>query len=317
MLPTRGIITQLDLASEAKGGSSSPATSAPYEERRPMQPAPASPNSDDPAWIGLPFVKMHGLGNDYVYLDEREANIPRNLPELSRQLSDRHRGIGADGIIVLRADPEHACFMEMYNADGSRAEMCGNGIRCVAELAHRRVYSARDQFVVGSDAGPREVWVERTGPTEARVRVEMGPARVGERLSLESDGRTFSGVVVDLGNPHFVIELEESPHDLDLPRYGPPLESHDRFPDRINVEFVQVVSPKSIQFRVWERGSGETQACGTGATAVVAALHAEGRCESSAVVHLLGGDLDIEVAESGQTFMTGPAVQSFSGVVTG
>lgn len=271
------------------------------------------PDSTPPT--GLPFVKMHGLGNDYIYLDERESEIPQDLPALSRILSDRHRGIGADGIIVLRRDDAAPCRMEMYNADGSRAEMCGNGIRCVAELAHRRGYTDGDHFTIGSDSGPREVWVTRTGPTSADVRVEMGLAKLADPETLESEGRAFRGVFVDLGNPHFVIELEESPRNFDLPRFGPPLERHPRFPHRANIEFVQVRVRDEIDFRVWERGSGETQACGTGATAAVAALAAHDRCAPRTTVHLLGGDLLIEVTPDGHTYMTGPAVTSFSGLL--
>ncbi|MGE3164990.1 MAG: diaminopimelate epimerase [Planctomycetota bacterium] len=268
----------------------------------------------------IPFVKMHGLGNDYVYVDEREL-ATTGLPVIdgperwARILADRHRGIGGDGLIILRRDPDAAVRMEMYNADGSRAEMCGNGIRCVARLAWERGYSDRAQFVVASDAGPRVVVVDpnERGPV-GQVRVDMGVPVIEEASArLDVDDHGFSGTVISVGNPHFVIELDVDPASFPVAQFGPRLETHARFPRRANIEFVQRVSASALRFRVWERGSGETQACGTGATAAVAALHARGRVANHVTVHLLGGDLTIDIDLDGRAWMTGPAAVAFRG----
>lgn len=272
----------------------------------------------------IPFVKMHGLGNDYVYLDERElaaTGVPSiDAPERwARVLADRHRGVGGDGLIILRRDSEAAVRMEMYNADGSRAEMCGNGIRCVARLAWERGYADRERFVVASDAGPRVVVVDPEAPGPGgRVRVDMG-VPVIEELSarIHVDGHRFEGTILSVGNPHFVVELDQDPASFAVAHFGPLLESHERFPRRANVEFVKRLSSSALRFRVWERGSGETQACGTGATAAVAALHRRGRVENRVIVHLLGGDLLIEIDLDGRAWMTGPAEIVFRGSFPG
>ena len=259
----------------------------------------------------VPFVKMHGLGNDYVYLDDRQIEITE-APIWAAPLADRYRGIGGDGLIVLRQDPEFPCRMEMYNADGSRAEMCGNGIRCVARLAFERGYSQGEKrFSVQTDHGPRAVEVH-TGADNLSVTVRMGAAQISEEVVLTTTQGDFRGHVVDVGNPHFIIERQEALETLPLEKWGPPLEVHPHFPQRANIEFVRVLAPDQLDFRVWERGSGETQACGTGATAAVAALAHAGRIQSRATVHLLGGDLDIEIVP-GDCLMTGPATLTFDG----
>lgn len=264
----------------------------------------------------VPFVKMHGLGNDYVYIDAREVEIPR--PESwAPVLADRHRGVGGDGLIVLRPHPEHPCRMEMFNADGSRAEMCGNGIRCVARLAWERGYAPAREFAIATDSGLKAVRVHaadrRPDDPEVLVTVAMGVAEIEpEDVELEAAGEHFRGTVVDLGNPHFIIEVED-PAAVPLERVGPELETNPRFPNRTNVEFVTLRGDRELDFRVWERGSGETRACGTGATAAAAALHHRGRVADEVTVHLLGGDLDIRIDGDGQTWMTGPAEHSFSG----
>ncbi len=260
----------------------------------------------------VPFVKMHGLGNDYVYLDERETVIG-DVPAWSRVLSERHRGVGSDGLIVLRRDAEHACRMEMVNADGSHAEMCGNGIRCVARLARERGYADTDTFTIATDNGPLEVEV-RLADDPPSVRVGMGRAVIEEAdASVEAGGRTFVGSIVDVGNPHFIVPIDIDSREFPLEQFGPLLEIHPRFPHRANIEFVHATTRQDIAFRVWERGSGETQACGTGATAAAAALYAKGVVDATSTVHLLGGDLVIEVHDDGHTWMTGPAEVSFHG----
>ncbi|MEM7263788.1 MAG: diaminopimelate epimerase [Planctomycetota bacterium] len=260
----------------------------------------------------MPFTKMHGLGNDYVYLDEREVEVG-DVPAWSRILSDRHRAIGSDGLIILRRDPEHACRMEMVNADGSRAEMCGNGIRCVARLARERGYVDRDRFTIATDAGVLEAEVDLS-KTPVQVRVDMGRAKIVEsNVTLIANGQSFTGSIVDVGNPHFVIPISVSPQSVPLETVGPILEHDERFPHRANIEFVCPTNRTSIEFRVWERGSGETRACGTGATAAAAALRALDLVDSISTVHLLGGDLTIEVGDDGRCWMTGPAEESFRG----
>ncbi|MEM7166646.1 MAG: diaminopimelate epimerase [Planctomycetota bacterium] len=261
----------------------------------------------------VPFVKMHGLGNDYVYLDARELRAAGiqidDSARWSQRLADRHRGVGGDGLIVVHEDTTAPVRMEMYNADGSRAEMCGNGIRCVARLAWERGYAASTRFSIATDSGLRAVEVSDRGRT---VAVDMGAATMDDVCTLTAADREFTGTPVLLGNPHFVIELPHPPAEFAVEQYGPLLERHDRFPNRANIEFVFVAAPDQILFRVWERGSGETQACGTGATAAAAALHHHGRTDTRANVALLGGDLVIEIKE-GTTWMTGPAETVFAG----
>lgn len=257
---------------------------------------------------------MHGLGNDYVYLDEREVAVGEPA-HWARRLSDRHRGIGADGLIILRRDPRYPCRMEMYNADGSRAEMCGNGIRCVARLAWERGYAADPGFEIGTDSGPRRVQVLLDGGRVRAVRVAMGiPEFDAVDAAIDAGERTFRGTILTLGNPHFVVELDTPPADFPVATYGPIIERDARFPKRTNVEFVRPSRSDRLEFRVWERGAGETQACGTGATAAVAALQRRGRVARKVIVELLGGELEIDIAPDGEASMTGPAEESFRGV---
>ena len=294
----------------------------------------------------MKFTKMHGLGNDYVYVDGFTERVI-DAPHIARAVSDRHRGVGGDGLIIVQppSQPGFACRMEMYNADGSRAGMCGNGIRCVGKFALDRGLAKGPAFRVETDAGPRELRVvpgpERTGSgftAETWIEVDMGAPRLLRReiplvdrespdsqaigAAIESQGRSLRGTAVSMGNPHFVIRVAgREPfgaglQSLDLAALGPPLERHPVFPERSNIEFVEPRSPREINFRVWERGSGETQACGTGACAAVVAGVLEGWCERSATVHLLGGDLHIRWDEaSGNVFMTGPAVEVFRGEI--
>lgn len=264
----------------------------------------------------IPFVKMHGLGNDYVYLDEWELGSRVDFDQIkswARPLADRHRGVGGDGLILLRRDEQAACRMEMFNADGSRAEMCGNGIRCVAWLAWSRGHTNGERaFGIATDSGLRDVEILEASSVPA-VRVSMGIPEFEPDVEVTAHDRTFQCDVVSLGNPHCVISLSESPQDFPVEHYGPAIETHERFPNRINVEFVRVTGDSDIEFRVWERGSGETQACGTGATAAAAALHRRGKVNARSTVHLLGGDLEIEVDSSGMTWMTGTAETAFTG----
>ena len=263
----------------------------------------------------MKFIKMHGLGNDYIYLDCMERT-PAELPALAVRLSDRHFGVGADGLICV-CPSENADFrMRMFNADGSEGEMCGNGIRCLGKFVYDQGLTDRTALNIETLAGVRFLALH---PKEGRVEevtVDMGiPVLEHVRvLPLGADSRTVYPVSV--GNPHAVVFLErpDSLAGLDLARLGPALERHPCFlPGRINAEFAAVHGPDRLTVRVWERGSGETLACGTGACAVLAAAASSGRTGRSAAVRLPGGTLQIRWEENQHIYMTGPAVTVFKG----
>jgi diaminopimelate epimerase len=286
----------------------------------------------------LAFTKMHGLGNDYVYVGLFAQDVAGvDWPALSREISDRHRGIGSDGLILIRpagADSDAAARMEMYNADGSRGEMCGNGIRCVAKYVCDRgiVPGGGDEVPlrIETDRGVLDLVAYRDGTGAVdRVRVAMGapilrpadiPVRVeGDRCiraPLTVDGERFAMTCVSMGNPHAVIFVE-SVAAFDLKRWGPLIEAHRSFPHRTNVHVCECPSRREAAMRTWERGSGITQACGTGACAVLVAGVLEDRLDRSATIHLPGGDLDIAWSGDGDSpgtvFKSGPAVEVFSG----
>ncbi|MDF1595589.1 MAG: diaminopimelate epimerase [Acidimicrobiia bacterium] len=250
------------------------------------------------------FTKMQGLGNDFVVIDG-----PFELSSaVIAALCDRRRGVGADGVLIVSPDSRNRVAMEYFNADGSAAEMCGNGLRCVARRAVDQNLVDGWDFVVSTAIGPRRVSILDGG----RIRVELGPVEAA-RADQEVDGHTLRTVRV--GNPHAVIFVED-PAAVDVQGIGSQLEQHPVFPEGTNVEFVSVVSADVIDMRVWERGVGETLACGTGAAAVVAAGAATGRSAATARVRLPGGHLDVEVAD-GVAWITGPATTVFSGVWPG
>jgi diaminopimelate epimerase len=281
------------------------------------------------------MTKMHGIGNDYLYVDCRGRDAVADPPRLARAVARRHHGIGSDGLILVRSAPEADCRMEMYNADGSRGEMCGNGIRCVAKYVFDRGLT-RNPLRIATDAGVKTVTV-RVGPDgrAAGATVDMGaPVLDGPRIPVASTGRviaypldvggtTWSVTCVSMGNPHCVVFVPEVAA-LDLARIGPQFEHHPFFPQRVNTEFVAVRSRTVMDFRVWERGSGETMACGTGACAALVAGVLTGRTERRATIHLRGGDLDIEwrrgdlpsadgtPAADDHVFMTGAAAEVFT-----
>ncbi len=294
--------------------------------------------------MSIPFTKMHGLGNDYIYVDCLNVSGPdaEQAPALARAMSDRHRGIGADGLILIRPpdDPASAdCRMEMYNADGSRGEMCGNGIRCVAKYVLDRRLAGRVDGDVGSlgvqtDRGILKLTARLVSGVVETVRVAMGPpilrpAEIPMRLegdrcvrhAMSLDGRRLTITAVSMGNPH-AVAFVDSFDGFDLVRLGPLVEHHELFPNRVNFHAVTVQSPAEATMKTWERGSGITQACGTGACAVLVAGVLEARLERQAEVHLPGGDLSIEWPDSaidpgidcGSVFMTGSATEVFSGV---
>ncbi len=258
----------------------------------------------------LPFVKMHGLGNDYLYvLGEPTADAPT----LSRLLSDRHFGIGADGMIYITQPHDAAADfgMRIFNADGSEAVMCGNGIRCVGKYVYDRGYTAKTDLVIETPAGNRHLTLHPDPQNPARtaaVTVDMGHAAVGESVFLTIEGKNVCVLPVSVGNPHAVVFTDDALHF--------PMETlaaisrHPQFPDGINAECAQVLSPTDLRMRVWERGSGITLACGTGACAVCSAAVQCGLCSADApiTVHLDGGVLSVTVRRNGSVCMTGEAV---------
>ena len=258
------------------------------------------------------FTKMHGLGNDYVYVNCYEEKVEE--PErMAKQLCDRHFGIGADGLILI-CPSEHAdCRMEMYNADGSRGAMCGNGIRCVAKYAYEAGLVERERMKVETDSGIRRLVCRVREGRVYLVDVDMGVPALFPRESLSAGGSSFSFTPVDMGNPHAVLFYSDV-DSVDLEQIGPAIENHKRFPGRTNVEFAQIMDAQNIKLRVWERGSGETMACGTGACAACAAAMAMGLVKRKVTVRLPGGKLDITWAKAdGPMILTGPAKKVFCG----
>lgn len=267
------------------------------------------------------FTKMQGIGNDYVYVNCFEETVA-DPAAVARFVSDRHFGIGSDGLILIGPSGTADCRMDMYNMDGSRGVMCGNGVRCVGKYAydHGLVPGDRRSLTVETLAGVKTIEFtveEENGLFTARLlTVDMGEARLTSELPepINVDGRDYSFVGISVGNPHAVYFMN-SIDDLSLDRIGPSFEMHPRFqPDRVNTEFIQLVDRNHIRMRVWERGSGETWACGTGATASAAAAILMGYTEDEVEVELRGGKLRIRLdRESGHLFMTGPAVEVFRG----
>ena len=277
----------------------------------------------------IDFVKMHGCGNDYLFLDCLSREAPADPQLLSRKMSDRHFGVGADGLVlILPSGPAGAhCRMRMFNADGSEAQMCGNAVRCLAKLVYERGWIPRERMSVETPAGliGLELYVENG--KVARVRADMGAPRFVPReipvkldlgqvveYPLSAGGREFKITCVSLGNPHAVIFLEEPVEQFAVGNFGPAIENHALFPERTNVEFINVRGPNLLRQRTWERGSGETLACGTGASASAVAAILTGRCEPGKVdIDLNGGRLAIEWRQGGNVSMSGPAVEVFSG----
>ena len=271
------------------------------------------------------FTKMHGTGNDYVYVDLFDETVS-DAEALAQAVSDRHTGIGADGLILLApAETDDADVrMIMYNADGSRAEMCGNGLRCLATLARAHGRTEKSSMRVETDAGIKEVELRKEG-----VRVDMGapefdPRKIpvdlpGPRVvdaPIEVEGQTLAMTCVSMGNPHAVVFVEDVAA-VEIAWVGPAFERHPLFPQRVNVSFVEVIDPGHVKQRTWERGSGETRACGTGACAVCVAGVLTGRTATRLRSRLAGGELFLEWDDEGRVFMTGPAIEVFHGVWTG
>ena len=285
----------------------------------------------------MKFTKMHGLGNDYVYVDGFKEQVAE--PEtLARAIADRHFGVGGDGLIVILPSEQADVRMRMFNADGSEGEMCGNGIRCVAKYAYDHGLSKHNPLRVETGRGVLSVALTvNAGDLVGAVTVDMDEpilelakipvvqggmghnAYFAKRadyeysLAYEIDGKAVRGTFVSTGNPHVVVFVDDVAR-VDLARHGPKLETYPAFPNRINVHFAQVRSRGEVTMRTWERGSGATLACGTGACAVLVAAALTGRCDRTAIVHLPGGDLTIAWDErTNHVSMTGPAAEVFSG----
>jgi diaminopimelate epimerase len=271
------------------------------------------------------FTKMHGADNDYVYVNCFDETPPADLAALARAVSDRHKGIGSDGLILIRPSSAADARMQMFNADGSEAEMCGNGVRCVAKYLYDHGIARKESLRIETGRGVLTLEVFASGGKVDRVRVGMGQpilkrAEIPTRLPgdppvlvpLDVAGLQLRVTCVSMGNPHCVTFVDEITDDLVL-RVGPQIERHPAFPNRVNAEFVKVVSRTETILRVWERGSGETQACGTGACAAAVAGVLAGLTDRKIVTHLLGGDLELDWTSGGEVEMTGPAVEVFDG----
>ena len=273
----------------------------------------------------MKFTKMHGCGNDYVYVNCFEETAD-DRPALARLVSDRHFGVGGDGLICICPSDKADFAMDMYNADGSCAQMCGNGIRCVAKYVYERGMTDKTVIDVETGAGVKTLWLNVENGVVESVRVCMGqPEFKAEKIPVLTDGESFINqpmevggmqwnvTAVSVGNPHAVVFVDNVDW-LDLPTIGPLFENCPLFPERINTEFVQVIDRTTLKMRVWERGSGETLACGTGSTAALAAAVVNGKCEPYAKLLLRGGELNIEWnRDENLIYMTGPAVTVFDG----
>ena len=260
----------------------------------------------------MEFTKMQGLGNDYIFLNCMDFT-PENLSELARRLSDRHFGVGGDGIICV-CPSERADFqMRMFNADGSEGAMCGNGIRCLGKYVYDKGLTRAVRLAIETAAGERTLKLLIQNGKVSAAEVDMGVPAVSPPIAITVNGKRCVVIPASMGNPHAVVEVED-PAQLDLRELGPAIECHAAFPGRVNAEFVRVSGPKRLDMRVWERGSGETLACGTGACAAAAAMMAAGRLARAASVFLPGGRLEVRWSEkSGHMLMTGPAVTVFDG----
>lgn len=278
----------------------------------------------------MKFTKMHGCGNDYIYIDCFKETV-ENESELAIKLSDRHFGVGGDGIILIKKGIKADFEMVMYNADGSRGAMCGNGIRCVAKYVYDNGYTDKESFTIESMGAVKYIDVTVENGKVVLARVDMGAPILKSKLVpvnsdsemvvsqlIECDGREFNMTCVSMGNPHAVMFIDEHPIDFDLNRYGAKFECNtDVFPNKVNAEFAKVIDRSNIEMRVYERGTGETLACGTGTCATVVSAILNGYVDNDVTVHLRGGDLQIQWSgnENDSVFMTGPAETVFTGEI--
>lgn len=275
----------------------------------------------------MKFTKMQGIGNDYIYINCFEEKV-EDPAALSVRLSNRRFGIGSDGIILIKPSEKADCEMDIYNADGSRAMMCGNGIRCVGKYVYDRGICKKNPLRVDTQSGVKTLYLHVENDAVQTVRVDMGapilaPAEIPVQLPGECavnvpytvNGKEEHITCVSMGNPHCVLFVDDV-DALDLEKIGPAFENAPIFPQRVNTEFIQIISEKEVKMRVWERGSGETWACGTGACASAVACALNGKTGRQVRLHLRGGDLTVQWDEqTGSVFMEGPAAFVFDGTV--
>jgi len=275
----------------------------------------------------MKFTKMQGAGNDYVYVNCFEEQV-ENPERLAVKVSNRNFGIGSDGLILILPSDKADVRMRMFNADGSESEMCGNGIRCVAKYAFDHGLVTKNEITAETGAGVLKLQLFTNSDKVDKVRVNMGAPRLSRaEVPMMGNGpspviaeplnilhTSFNITCLSMGNPHCVIFMDEV-ENLQVEKYGPLIENHEIFPRRTNVEFVRIISPHEVRQRTWEQGAGETLACGTGASAVCVAAILNGLTEKKILNHLSGGDLELEWAEDGNVYMTGPAVEVFSGEI--
>lgn len=264
----------------------------------------------------MKFTKMQGIGNDYIYVNCFEETV-KNPEAVARYVSDRHYGIGSDGLILICPSETADCRMRMFNEDGSEGAMCGNGIRCVGKYVYDHGIVDKKNIFVETMGGIKKLDMQTEGGKVTTATVDMGEPQIVSEVpeKITVDGRQMEFVGISVGNPHAVYFMDEI-DSLDLEKIGPAFEHHERFPGRVNTEFIQVVDPEHIRMRVWERGSGETLACGTGATASVVAACLMGYTKDTVEVQLRGGNLMIHWdKKSGHVWMTGPAREVFHGEI--
>ena len=272
----------------------------------------------------LKFTKMQGIGNDYIYFDGIHQNVPMNKTFIQR-ISDRHYGIGSDGMIVILPSSHYDFKMRMFNLDGSEAKMCGNGIRCFSKFVYDHHLTDKTYLEIETLGGIKKVWLTLDNQEVTMVKVDMGkpiletkdiPCLFDKKTmineAIEINGNIYHLTSLSMGNPHTVMFVDNL--DFDIKKIGPFLEKHDMFPESVNTEFVQVVDRQHLKMRVWERGSGETKACGTGACACMYASYLLGLCDRDVFVDLLGGRLHITY-EDGHIFMEGEAKRIFEGII--
>lgn len=259
----------------------------------------------------MKFTKMHGIGNDYIYVNCFEEKV-ENPVRASIVLSDRHFGVGSDGLVLIKPSAEADFEMRMFNADGSESEMCGNATRCIAKYVYDRGLTNKKEITLKTGAGIKRLLVNAENGVTKTVRVDMGePEVLGVRETIQADGLQYTMTRVSMGNPHAVIFVDDA-DAFDVHHVGRMIECDPIFPNRTNVEFATIRNPGEIRMRVWERGSGETMACGTGACATLVAAAVNGLTEKTAVLKLNGGDLRIEWKD-GIVFQEGPAMFVFDG----
>lgn len=276
----------------------------------------------------LKFTKMHGCGNDYIYFNcfEQEVADPEAL---SIRLSDRHFGIGGDGIVLICPSDVADAKMRMFNADGSEGKMCGNATRCIGKYMYEHGLISKPEMTLETLSGIKILKMTEEDGKITSVRVDMGkailkPSEIPTKYTGETavsvpltvDGTEYAVTCVSMGNPHCIVFVDQDVNTLDLPKIGPSFENHEMFPERINTEFIRVIDDRTLQMRVWERGSGETLACGTGACAAAVASVLNGYCPKGEdiTIHLIGGDLKIRYTDEA-VYLTGPATTVFEGSI--